>query len=171
MDNTKNIDLNKDPNVIKKDRMRFTKNTVSSTLCYVAILFNALYFVFLYSINPSEQTGFGFFFTPTIGISVIINLLFMLFTFLSSEEVKNYSKKFSIVLIGIGIFQMVRIFGMPLQGLLEKLEDGTPVISPFSFAAFAAFLAASSICCIVAGVVGIIRTVTLENYKKETGLN
>lgn len=171
MANNNDVTLTKDVSVIKKDRMRFTKNTLSSTLCYIAILFDAFYFVFVYSINPSEDVGKNFFFSIMIGFSVLCNLLFLLFTFLASEGVKNYSKLFSVLLIVIGVIQILRIFGIPLLGFLERLADGSRLISPLSFAVLALFLGISSVCCIVAGVVGIIKTTTLENYKKETGLN
>lgn len=171
MANNNDTTLTKDVSVIKKDRLRFTKNTLSSTLCYIAILFDAFYFVFVYSINPSEDIGKAFFYSIMIGFSVICNLLFLLFAFLASEGVKNYSKPFSILLIIIGVIQTMRIFGIPLLGFLERLNDGSRLISPFSFAALALLLAISSICCILAGIIGLIKTTTLENYKKETGLN
>lgn len=165
------VTLSKDISVIKKDRMRFTKNTFSSTLCYIAILFDAFYFVFVYSINPSEDIGKSFFYSIMIGFSVLCNLLFLLFTFLASEGVKNYSKLFSVLLIVMGVIQAMRIFGIPLLGFLEILADGSRLISPLSFVALALLLGVSSVCCIVAGVVGIIKTTTLENYKKEIGIN
>ena len=45
----KELNLTKDIKVVKKDRLRFTKNKISATLCYLAILFNVLYFVNIYS--------------------------------------------------------------------------------------------------------------------------
>ena len=48
------VTLTKDVNIIKKDRMRFTKNTLSSTLSYIAILFNALYFINIYSTDVNS---------------------------------------------------------------------------------------------------------------------
>ena len=165
------VTLSRDVSVIKKDRLRFTKNTLSSTLCYIAILFDALYFIHIYSINPSETVGKSFFYSMTIGFSVICNLLFLLFTFLASEGVKNYSKLFSIVLIVIGVLQATRIFGIPLLGFLEKIPTGERLIDLNSFILLAVYLTISAICCIVSGIIGLIKTRTLETYKKETGLN
>jgi hypothetical protein len=158
---------------IKKDRMRFTKNTLSSTLCYLAIFLNALYFVTLYSIDKIESVGqdyYGF----HIGLSVVYNLLFMLFSFLCSEGVKNYSKVYSIVLLFIGAMQVVRIFDIPMKAhntiiSLEQVE--TAVMDDKQFITLVVFLVISAVCCVVAGVIGLTKTITLENYKKETGLN
>lgn len=163
------VTLTKDVNIIKKDRMRFTKNTISSTLCYIAILFNALYFINIYSTDVNN-----YFYTIEIGISVVYNLLFMLFTFLCSEEVKNYSKGFSVFAIIIGALQIVRIFGIPMDAhntlvVINKVE--VSVIDDKQFALLVAYLIISSACCIAAGVIGLVKTITLENYKKETGLS
>ena len=100
----------RDVNLIKKDRMRFTKNTLSSTLCYIAILFNVLYFASIYSTDVGN-----YYYNIHIGMSVVYNLLFLLFTFLCSEGVKNYSKGYSIFLLAIGAMQIVRIFEIPMK--------------------------------------------------------
>lgn len=159
----------KDVNLIKKDRMRFTKNTLSSTLCYVAILFNVLYFANVYSTDIGN-----YYYNLQIGMSVVYNLLFLLFTFLCSEGVKNYSKAYSIALAVIGAMQVVRIFGIPTKAhntviSLDNVE--TAVMDDKQFVTLIVFLVISAACCIAAGIVGYIKTSTLENYKKETGLN
>lgn len=162
----------KDVNVIKKDRMRYTKNSLSATLCYVAILFNVLYFANIYSSDVANDVG-EFYYTANIGASVVYNLLFLLFTFLCSEGVKKYSKGYSIALIVIGAMQIVRILGIPVSAhnatiIINSAE--TPVMGDAQFFLVVAFLIASSICCIAAGVIGVVKTVILENYKKEIGV-
>ena len=161
--------MTKDVNLIKKDRMRFTKNTTSSTLCYIAILFNVLYFANIYS----SDVGY-YYYNINIGASVLYNLLFLLFTFLCSEGVKNYSKGYSIFLLGIGAMQIVRIFGIPMKAhstLISLNQAETLVMDDKQFTLVIVYLAISAACCIGAGVIGLIRTITLENYKKTTGLN
>lgn len=158
-----------DQNVIKKDRMRFTKNTISSTLCYIAILFDVLYFVSIYSSDVGE-----YYYTINIGMSVVYNLLFLLFTFLCSEGVKNYSKGFSFALMFIGAMQIVRIFEIPMKAhtdtiVINKVE--TTIMDDAQFVWVVSYLVISAACCITAGIIGYIKTQTLENYKKETGLN
>lgn len=161
--------MTKDNILIKKDRMRFTKNTTSSTLCYIAILFNVLYFVNIYSSDVGN-----YFYTVSIGLSVIYNLLFLLFAFLCSEGVKNYSKGYSIFLTIIGIMQIVRIFYIPFKAhstMISLNGEEVLVMNDTQFTLVVVYLAISAICCIIAGVVGFTKTVSLENYKKETGLN
>lgn len=157
-----------DINVTKKDRMRFTKNTFSSTLCYLAILFNVFYFVSIYSSDVGN-----YYYSYTIGLSVVYNLLFLLFAFLCSEGVKNYNKIMSVVLIVLGVFQVGRIFYIPMKSHATVVSlDGveTVVMGDKQFTFVVIWLALSAAACIASGVVGIIKTITLENYKKETGL-
>ena len=73
--------LSKEENrLIRLDRMRYTKNSLSSSLTYLAILFDVLYFVSIY-----ESDVGNWYYNHVIGISVVYNLLFMLIAFLSSE--------------------------------------------------------------------------------------
>lgn len=165
----KDVTLTKDVSIIKKDRMRFTKNTLSSTLCYFAILFNVFYFVNLYS------TNLDYYYKAMIGFSVVYNLLFLLFTFLCSEGVKNYSKQYSIVVLVIGALQIARIFGIPTMAhsttMLTPENVEILVMDNNQFYLLVAFLIASAACCIAAGVIGLVKTTILENYKKEIESN
>ena len=106
---------------IQVDRMRYTKNTASSRLALLAILFNVLYFVSIYKLDlyepriTSDTTGmFDVYYTGMLGLSIILNLVFMLMAFLASEGVKNYQKRFSRVMIELAIVQICRIFIFPL---------------------------------------------------------
>ena len=161
--------MTRDVNLIKKDRMRFTKNTISSTLCYIAILFNVLYFANIYSSDVGN-----YYYNINIGVSVVYNLLFLLFTFLCSEGVKNYSKGYSIFLLAIGAMQIVRIFEIPMKAhsaIISINKVDTLVMDDKQFITVVVFLLISAVCCITAGIIGLTKTITLENYKKETGLN
>ena len=55
-----------DNKLIKQDRLRFTKNTASANLAYLAILFNVLYFVSIYSTDPGN-----YYYSIDIGVSVV----------------------------------------------------------------------------------------------------
>ena len=160
--------MTKDINLVKKDRMRFTKNTLSSTFCYLSILFNVFYFVSIYSSDVGN-----YYYSITIGLSVVYNLLFLLFSFLCSEGVKNYNKKMSIFIAVLGVLQIVRIFYLPMKAhativSLEGVE--TIVMDDKQFVFVILWLTLSAAFAIAAGVIGFIKTTTLENYKKETGL-
>lgn len=154
---------------VKKDRLRFTKNSKSAIFCYIAILFNVLYFAYIYSTDVGN-----YFYTIQIGASVVYNLLFLLFTFLCSEGVKNYSRGYSIFLLIIGAMQIVRIFGIPLDAFTTTVnlaEGPVRVMGAFQFVVLVVLLLLSSACCITGGIIGLVKTNTLENYKKETGLS
>ena len=105
---------------VKTDRMRFTKNKFSANLSYLAIVFNAIYFVSVYSTDVGS-----YFYNIEIGFSVIYNLLFMLFVFLASEGVKSYDLKYSIVLTVLGALQIVRIFGIPMNAYNAFVKIGS----------------------------------------------
>ena len=93
---------------IKKDRLRYTKNKASANLTYLAIVFNVLYFVSIYSSDVNN-----YYYTITIGVSVVYNLVFLLIAFLSSEGLKNYKLSYAYTIIAVGIMQVVRIIGIP----------------------------------------------------------
>lgn len=150
---------------IKKDRLRYTKNTFSATFCYFAILFNVFYFVSIYN----KDVG-NYYYSITIGISVICNLLFLLATFLCSEGVKGYKLNYSVFLLGLGAFQIIRIFGIPLNAFSTTIFlDGKEitVMGAKQFFFVCLFLVLSAVCCFVAGAIGIEKTKILRNYEKQ----
>lgn len=162
---TNNIQ-NADVATIKKDRMRFKTNGLSSTLTILAILLNVLYFVCIYKSNAT------YYYTYNIGLSIIYNLVFMLAAFLSSIGVKNYKINFSIVLIVIGALQIVRIFGIPMGAFNTIVKVGgedTRVMQEYQFIRTLVYLIGSAALSIAAGVIGIIRAKILQNYKRQIG--
>jgi hypothetical protein len=154
---------------IKSDRMRYTKNTISATLSYVAILLNAFYFISVYSTDIGT-----YFYKIDIGISVIYNLLFMLFVFLASEGVKAYDYKFSSLLIALGVMQIVRIFGIPMTAYFTFIKLGTQYVQVMEFGQFilcVVCLVASGATAIAGGVIGLVKTRRLRNYEKKIGVH
>lgn len=153
---------------VKSDRMRYTKNTISATLSYIAILFNAFYFISIYSSDVGS-----YFYTIEIGISVIYNLLFMLFVFLASEGVKAYDYKFSMLLLALGAMQIVRIFGIPMDAYTTVIKIGTKTIQVMEIGQFIlciVYLVASAAAAIAGGIIGIRKTKKLRDYEKKIGL-
>ena len=151
----KNLDM-------KRDRMRFTKNKASANLAYLAILFNVLYFVSIYSSDVGN-----YYYSITIGISVVYNLLFLLFTFLSSEGVKSYKLPYAILITVLGALQLVRILGFPVDASTTVLESGEAVMKLSQFLYTVTMLYLSAAAAIASGIIGIVRSVNLEKYKKE----
>ena len=141
-----------DDALIKKDRLRFTRNKLSANLTLLAIVFNALYFVSVYTSDVGS-----YYYRLIVGISVVYNLLFMLIAFLASEGVKGYKMMYSYVLIALGVGQIIRIFILPMDAKNSTAQ----------FTWVCVLLIVSAVLCFAAGVIGIIKTSTLVKYQAE----
>ncbi len=151
---------------IKKDRLRYTKNTSSATQAYIAIIFNVLYFVSIYSYNKFAG---NFYYSKTIGFSVVCNLLFLLISFLASEGVKNYKMGYCIAFIPLGAFQLLRIVSIPTKAHnYEFLLDGsmTRVMNDKQFIFTCVCLCCSALACFATAITGIKKAKTLKEYEK-----
>lgn len=159
--------------IVENDILRYKKNKLASWLALLGLVFNCLYFMVLYAMPKTEFT------TIKIGLSVIVTLIVLLATFLASEGVKGYNKKFSIVLIVLAVVQIVRIFIYPLQGITDNLLIAAdtnhtigyfgyyPSSSGFFFALMVIYLVASAGCMIASAVIGWIYAVRLEKFQKQ----
>ncbi|MDE6597096.1 MAG: hypothetical protein K2K60_00475 [Clostridia bacterium] len=162
--------------IIANDVLRYKKNKLASMLALLGLVFNCLYFMILYAFPRAEYT------TIKIGVSVIITLIVLLTIFLSSEGVKGYNKKFSIVLLVVAAFQILRIFGYPLDGVRNNTligADSTHTVGYFGiypkssgmfFALMTIYLAASAGCLIASAVIGWIYAARLEKFQKQLDL-
>ena len=156
--------MTQDTQLIKKDRMRYTKDKFSSTLALLAIVFDCLYFVSIYQSDVGS-----WYYNWVIGASVIYNLVFLLAAFLASESVKNRKNGYSAVLALIGILQFVRVFYLP-----AKAHAATVMVSGVEVAVMengqymyvVACLVISGICCVVAAVTSYINNKTLAEYMR-----
>ena len=148
--------------VIKRDRMRFVKNTLCSNLCYLGILLNVFYFVLLYRSDVGT-----YYYNIQIGASIVYNLLFLLIVFLSSEGVKNYGRSYSYILLAAGAMQIVRIFVIPLAAHTTMIEGtGTAVMQSSQFIRSCIYLAVSAACLLISAVANLIRCRELDEHMK-----
>lgn len=148
--------------LIKLDRMRYAKNTFSSRLTYLAILFNVLYFVSIY-----ESDVGSWYYQILIGASIVYNLVFMLVAFLASEGVKNYKISYAWVLMAAGVGQIARIFILPMQAYKASVTISKvtyPVMETSQLVWVIICLCLSALCCFVAGAVGVHRSRILAAY-------
>lgn len=129
------------------DRMRYTKNTTSSRLAILAIVFDVLFFISLYKSDVGN-----YYYTILIGASIIYNLVFLLATFLASEGVKNYQRSYSWLLLALGCGQIIRIFIYPVQAH-QAVVSGTQVMGDGQFIRLIVYLALSAVCLIASGVI------------------
>ena len=145
--------------------MRFIKNSLSSNLAILGILFDVFYFVSLY------QSDVGtYYYNIQIGGSVVYNLIFMLAVFLSSEGVKNYKKNYSYLLAALGVMQIVRVFVIPMQAHTTPTIVGgveTMVMGNGQFYAVVAFLIISAVCLIASAVVNLVKCRELSAHLKD----
>lgn len=157
--------MNSEELFIRRERLSYEKNKLSSSLALCAIVLNALFFASIFRVI--EKNAGSFYYNYLIGISVIYNLLFMLTTFLSSEGVKNYKLSFAIILIVVGILQIARIFILPLKAFNAEIivdEVVTTVMRKPQLTRLVIYLVTSSILCVSAGIIGIIKTMHLAEY-------
>lgn len=164
--------------IIDTDIYRYKKNKLAANLALLGLVFNCLYFMLLYGIKAStvnDETGaatFTKFAQIEIGFSVIFTLLTLLITFLASEGIKGYNKKYGYVLVALAAFQVFRIFGYPLYGLRNNLLTVNyfwfnPTTSSLEFTLLLIFLVTSAACLVASAVIGYLRATQLELFEKK----
>ena len=147
---------------IQNDRMRFTKDNLSANLILVAIVLDALYFVSIYQSNVST-----WYYNWVMGASIICNLLFLLMAFLASEGVKSRNTGFTIPLIALGLFQVVRIFYLPAlahSSTVVIAGEEIVVMGDGQYFYTIACLALSAVCCVVAAVISYMNNKKLAAH-------
>ncbi len=156
--------------VIKDDIQRYRKNKLASMLAILGLVLCCAYFVVMYA----QVKNNDYYYKWPIALDVIYNLLFLLFVFLFSEQVKNYNRKMFWYQIAFGVMQVVRIFWLPLAGVTETVYPtlagvtyNGPVLGSGTFICMAVFLAGSGACVIASAIVGFIRSKSLENFSKK----
>lgn len=156
--------------VVQDDILVYRKNKLPANLALLALVFNILYFTLLYTIHTNQM------YTLLVGVSVIVNLLVLLFGFYASEGIKAYNKKICIMLLVLAVAQIVRIFIYPLQGLSDKWMQGNAYFGVIMTTAsngvlLMVYLAASAGCFIASAVTGFINCNRLEAHlaKVESG--
>ena len=142
------------------DRMRYTKNTVSSRLALLAILFDVLFFVSVYKSDVGS-----YYYTILIGASIIYNLVFLLAAFLASEGVKNYKPGFSWLLMVLGVIQIIRIFIIPMNAH-AAMVNGIRVMGDFQFARTVVYLTLSALCLFLSAAVNLYKSSVLTAHLK-----
>ena len=154
--------LTDDERFIRTDRMKYTKNTASSRLCYLAIALDVLFFVNIY-----ESDRGSWYYQLLIGASIIYNLLFMLFTFLASEGVKNYRQGYSVTLCVTGALQLCRVFVIPYQAMnaLIKTAGGMePVMDSAQGIRAIVWLVLSAVCLFLAAFINRRKGLALKKH-------
>lgn len=142
----------------RTDRMRYTKNTASSRLALLAIVFDILFFISIYKSDVGT-----YYYTIVVGGSIIYNLVFLLAAFLCSEGVKNYKPSYSWALIVLGIIQILRIFIIPADAH-RTMVNGAPVMGDAQFIRVVVYLAASAVCLFASAAINLKKSRVLAKY-------
>ncbi len=147
---------------IQLDRMRYTKNTLSSNLALLAILFDVFFFISIY-----ESDVGNYYYSILVGASILYNLVFLLAAFLCSEGVKNYKIGYSYLMIVLGAIQLLRIFIYPVQAhaatvMVQDLP--VSVMSDGQFIRLVLYLVLSAACLFAGAIVGISRSRALSAH-------
>ena len=156
--------MTREDRTISTDRMRYTKDKLSSTLVLAAIVFDALYFVSIYQSDVGS-----YYYNWVIGASIIYNLLFMLTAFLCSEGVKSRKSGYSPVLLVIGVMQLVRMFYLPAKAnaaVVTVKGEELAVMSQKQYVYVLVCLGVSAVCCLTAAVTSYVNNRKLSEYMK-----
>ena len=154
--------MTREDQLVKKDRMLYTKDSMSANLVLVAIVLDALYFVSIYNSDVGS-----YYYNWVIGASIIYNLLFMLGAFLASEGVKSRRNGYMPLLIVLGVMQIARVFYLPTiahAATITVKGQELVVMDDAQFIYVSACLVISGICCCVAAVTSFINNKTLAEY-------
>lgn len=144
----------KDARYIHQEKMMYRPDNLSFWLVILGIALDVVYFITLYRNNNN------YYYNYEIGISIIYNLIFMLFMFWSAEEVKNYHRNYAFIVLSLGLFQILRIFYLPKKAL----EAG--ILSSSQYTILVVYLSLSSLALVIAFLVSLIRSSELMKFKK-----
>lgn len=137
----------------KIDRMRFQLNHLSYRLGFLGFLIYIVYVATTLDFIPKKMT---------MGLEIIIDLFFFMILFLGLEKIKNYSVKWSIYVILLGISTLLRVFWHPLVLVNLQLQQYA-WISGVS-------ITLAGILITISGIIGYRKSNILLNYLNQTDL-
>lgn len=149
---------------VRRDRMRYVKNSLAANLALLGILFDVLYFVKIYQADVGT-----YYYTILIGGSIVYNLVFLLAVFLASEGVKNYKSGYTWLLAAIGIGQIVRIFIIPARAHAATTLVGGETVAVMgngTFTYVVVLLLLSAACLLASAAVNFVRCRELAAHLK-----
>ncbi len=145
------------------DRLRFIKNNASSRLLILAIVFDALFFISIYRSDVGK-----YYYQYPIGITIIVNLVFLLACFLASEGVKNYKRGYSYLAFFLALVQIAQIFYIPMNAHSTTVQvsgQSTIVMADAQFHRVVFYLIASAVCLVVGGIINLNKSRKLAAHE------
>lgn len=136
---------------MKVELMRYRNDSLSFYMNILAIAFNVVFLIAIMA-NLSITAN------AILGVDVLVNILFMLFAFLTAEKVKAYLPKWCYLSIVLSVVQIVRIFTI----VIPFANKGELTGAAFVIALLSLIF---SIACLVVGFVASnIRSKKLNAY-------
>lgn len=90
---------------VRQEKLRYQKNTLAYFLGFGGIIFSIVAaFIELNTMKPNYLTM----------IYILLNIVVLLFGFLSCENLKQYQRRYSYVMFGFAVLEILRIFWYPL---------------------------------------------------------
>ena len=154
------------PKGVQVEMLRYRPNKGSYFLSLLSIVCFAVAFCVFYSSTdlPTGRESFNLFGSnvagPWLGIDIVLNIVLMLFMFFATIEMKSYSLTLGYASVGIGIFQIIRIFMLPLS----LLNVGS--MKPAIFTTMLIMYVLSGTFAILAGFLSVYRGTALRKYLK-----
>ncbi len=139
---------------MKVELMRYRNDSLSFYMNILAIAFNVVFLIAIMA-NLSITANW------IIGVDVLVNILFMLFAFLTAEKVKAYLPKWCYLSIVLAVVQVVRTFTI----VLPFNAKGELVGAAFIIALLSLIFSAA--CLIVGFITSFIRSGKLGGYLKQ----
>lgn len=157
-----------DEKTVRLDRMRYTKNSMASSLALLSILFDVIFFISIYESNVGS-----WYYNILMGASILYNLIFLLAAFLCSEGIKNYKIGYAYVMIALGLGQLARIFIYPVKAHAATVtiqEQAVTVMETAQFTRYVAYLVLSAVCLFIGAYVGMTRSRQLKAHLEALGV-
>lgn len=163
------------PQGIELEMLRYRPNKVSYWLALCGIVCMVVAFSITYSsikiplyssFNMLGITNAGFATT----LDILINILLLLFLFLSASRMESYSKVYGIISLVGGVFEIIRPFSFTLSlvnahsGNPETGYTGEQVLATDLFPVVLIFYIISGVLFLIAGFISIYQGLTLRKY-------
>lgn len=152
------------PQGIQLEMLRYRVNKPSYNFGLLAVVFLVLGFCIFYSGTNVSKPSDNFFLLgsknvgPWVGVDILINIVTMLFLFSMSIEMNNYSIRAGWFTVGISIFNILKIFLLPLS--LKNADIMTGKVFTFLMVSYII----SGACGIIAGLLAVYRGTALRKF-------
>jgi hypothetical protein len=145
------------PKGVEQEMLRYRTNDLARSLTLLALVLDIVGFSMIYSTITKVIW--------TTGIDIFVSVFMLLFSFITAEELKDYSKGWSYVSFALAVASVLRIVWYPVS-LHNPNDQGVKVLSDTIFSLVVIFYIISAVLYVIAGMLTLIRAKALSNYLK-----